>query len=494
MNKPKNILFIHCDQLRADCLGYAGNPDIKTPNIDALAVDSVNYTNQFCVYPICTPSRYSLWSGMYVHQHGAWNNGASLPTGYQTLPGILHDHGFDTAVVGKMHFTPTYQDIGFKRMRLAEQNGTGRYEDDYHNELTQKGILDVVDLHHQSQEFRLAPSTKLADMVQCMTSDLPKELHTTGWTTLGALDEISSWDDSNHLLMIGYIKPHHPFDPPKPYDTMYDPKKLTMLPDYTDKPFLWDTKYQPGILNYEQITESDMRQAMAYYYGAITQIDDGVGEIIALLKDKGLYDDTMIIFTADHGDYLGQHHMLLKCNHMYDSLAKIPLLIKYPGGQTGTDSRLSENIDIMPTVLEALGIEIPSSVQGQSLISGKIKDYAFSEGQYGSDKEPCMGYMIRTEKYKLLVRGTLSDGMLFDLTKDPYEKENVFHNPAYADALNEMKGHLIQTMLFTGTGKLHCDHDAAQTIPQETLDQRRNFVHNFVKTHFPQHLVEGVRD
>lgn len=116
MNKPKNILILHCDQLRWDCLGYAGNPDIRTPNIDALAADSVNYTNQFTVYPICTPSRYSLWSGMYVHQHGAWNNRATLPAGYRTLPQVLRENGFDTAVVGKMHFTPDEGD-GFPAVR-----------------------------------------------------------------------------------------------------------------------------------------------------------------------------------------------------------------------------------------------------------------------------------------------------------------------------------------------------------------------------------------
>ena len=158
MRKPKNILILHCDQLRWDCLGYAGNPDVRTPNIDALAAQSVDYTDHFTVYPICTPSRYSLWSGMYVHQHGTWTNQATLPAGYPTLPRILGENGFDTAAVGKMHFTPTYHDIGFSRMCLAEQNGTGRYEDDYHTELTARGYLDRVDLHHQSGEFRLPPS------------------------------------------------------------------------------------------------------------------------------------------------------------------------------------------------------------------------------------------------------------------------------------------------------------------------------------------------
>ena len=481
MSTPKNVLFIHCDQLRYDCLGYAGNPDIHTPHLDALAGESTNYTDHYTVYPICTPSRYSLWSGLYVHQHCAWNNGASLPNGFPTMPGILRDHGFDTAVVGKMHFTPVYQDIGFSRMRLAEQNGLGRYADDYHFELAQKGKIDKVDLNYQSQEFSLKPSTQVVDMAQCLTSDLTAEEHTTGWTTRGALEEIEKWDGSSHMLMVGYIKPHHPFDPPKPYDTMYDPAKLTLLPDYTDRPYPWDTRYQPGIMDYDKLTESDIRQAMAYYYGAITQIDDGVGQIVDLLKKKGLYEDTMIVFTADHGDYLGQHHMLLKCNHMYDSLQKIPLLIKYPGRKGAVDDRLCENIDIMPTVLDAVGLDIPATVQGRSLLGENRRSYVFAEGQYGSQKEPCVGYMVRNKDYKLLVRGTLEDGMLFDLKKDPWEKENVFHDPAYAGALAQMKNCLIETMLFTGAGKLHCDVNAPQTTPQSVQDERREAVRDLIK-------------
>ncbi len=481
MNRPKNILVLHCDQLRWDCLGYAGNPDIRTPNLDELAADSVNYTNQFTVYPICTPSRYSLWSGMYVHQHGAWNNRATLPGGYPTLPRILREHGFDTAVVGKMHFTPTYHDIGFSRMCLAEQNGVGRYEDDYHTQLMERGYLDRVDLHHQSEEFRCSPTEPRFDMFQAAPSDLPAGLHSTSWITQKALEEIDSWGETSHLLMVGYVKPHHPFDPPHPYSEMYDPDKLTLPPDYTDRPFPWDTATNGTDLDYARMSEADFRQVLAYYYGAITQIDEGIGQILTLLKRKGLYRRTMILFTSDHGEYLGQHHMLLKCNHLYDSLARIPLLIKYPGGPRGTDSRLCENIDVMPTVLESCGLPIPPSVQGRSLLSGSRREFVFSEGQYGSDSAPCNGYMLRTDRYKLLVRGTLEDGMLFDLVKDPWELENRFHDPAYQEILARLKEYLVNTMLFGGTGKNHCDLNAPRTVEPAVTDARADRLKAFLR-------------
>ena len=134
-----NILLIHADQHRFDCLGAYGHPDIRTPNIDALAADGVRYENSFCPFPVCTPSRYSLLSGQYVHQHRGWDNHCTLPPGTETFPAILKQAGYKTAAVGKMHFTPTYLDVGFDEMVLAEQDGPGRWDDDYHRQLCVMG-------------------------------------------------------------------------------------------------------------------------------------------------------------------------------------------------------------------------------------------------------------------------------------------------------------------------------------------------------------------
>ncbi len=133
--KRTNILLIHADQHRSDCIGAYGNTDIKTPNIDTIANDGVLYKNSFCTFPVCTPSRYSLLSGLYVHQHMGWSNHCTLPPAIETFPRILKNNGYNTKAVGKMHFTPTYSDVGFEEMELAEQNGPGRYDDDYHRYL-----------------------------------------------------------------------------------------------------------------------------------------------------------------------------------------------------------------------------------------------------------------------------------------------------------------------------------------------------------------------
>ena len=206
MSQP-NILIIHCDQLRFDCLGFNGNPDIQTPHLDCLAKDSVNYNNHYTVYPICTPSRYSFWSSLYVHQHGAWDNHATLPGGCPTFPKVLRENGYRTAAVGKMHMNPVYQDIGFSHMELAEQNGTGRFQDDYHRWLMERGKIDRFDLHHQSDLFREETTDHLYDMCQCAQSDLALENDSTEWITRRAKEQIECWEDGTpSVLMVGYRK------------------------------------------------------------------------------------------------------------------------------------------------------------------------------------------------------------------------------------------------------------------------------------------------
>ena len=143
MTKP-NILIIMADQHRADCLGAYGNPDIQTPHIDSLATDGARYPNSFCPFPVCTPSRYSFLSGLYVGQHLGGSNHCTLPAGLPTFPRVLRENGYRTKAVGKMHFTPTYLDVGFEEMWLAEQNGPGRYDDDYHRWLMAEGLSDAV--------------------------------------------------------------------------------------------------------------------------------------------------------------------------------------------------------------------------------------------------------------------------------------------------------------------------------------------------------------
>ena len=223
---------------------------------------------------------------------------------------------------------------------------------------------------------------------------------------------------ARRLLHVSFIKPHHPFDPPPPWDEMYDPNVLTVLPGWTDQVPTEDLPHQPGYFANEDLTEPVLRQVMAYYYATISQLDHQVGRLLDLLHERGAYDDALILFTADHGEYLGFHHQLLKGGrHLYDPLTRVPLLVKLPGRARAGEinDALTSQIDIAPTILAAA--EVKHTLSGLDLADPVAnRGYVFAEAENGT------ACMARTRTHKLLVsRG--SDA-LFDLTSDPYELTN----------------------------------------------------------------------
>jgi arylsulfatase len=463
-----NILLIYADQHRFDCLGAAGNSNLQTPSIDDLAADGVRYSHAFCPFPVCTPSRYSLLSGLYVHQHLGWNNRCTLPHGIDTFPRLLRDSGYRTAAVGKMHFTPTYLDVGFDRMVLAEQDGPGRYDDDYHRWLRDEGLYDRVDLMDQVRAYRAQAPAVYWDTYGALPSDLDEAHHSTTWIAEGALDELAAWDAAPNLLMVGFIKPHHPFDPPRPWDVMYDPEALSVLPGWTAELSAPDRGYRRGYFDNEALTELQLRRAMALYYAAISQIDHHVGRMVALLKKRGLYDRTLIVYTGDHGEYLGFHHLLLKGNHMYDPLVRVPLIVKYPGSDRAGEvcQALVSSIDLAPTLLACAGTAIPSSMEGLDLaLPAQTRDLILAEGPRADQ------YMVRSARHKLLLCRDRAQSQFFDLEQDPLELHNRIVDPAYGDVVAAFEAALAQWALFDSPTTVHLDM-AAPTINGPNVPQR----------------------
>ena len=218
--------------------------------------------------------------------------------------------------------------------------------------------------------------------------------------------------------------------------------------------------------------------------GMISEIDNGIGAILQKLKDKGLYDNTMIVFTSDHGDYMSYHHMMLKGRHLYDPLIKIPLIVKYPGQQAAgqTDSFLSENIDVAPTVLELCGQPIPPTMQGRSLLGNDHRQFVFSELQFGSQTNPKIGYMLRSDSYKLLVYGSMQDCAFYDLKKDPFELHDVSKEPNYQETLHRYQTALSDFVLFHALGKVHLDTKAPQQRDQEVLNKQAEELKAFIRS------------
>ncbi len=482
--KKKNVLIIHADQHNADCLACYGNQDVETTNIDQLAGDGVRYENHYTVYPVCTPSRYSLVCSQYVHQHRGWSNQSTLEENIATFPKVLREHGYRTTAIGKMHSTPTYLDLGYDNMLLAEQCGKGRYEDDYHKFLTDKGLVDRVDVTDQVLEEREKGSEQYFSSFGAMESDLSCEDYSTEWIANRAMEELETWKkQDNNLLFVGFIKPHHPFDPPHPYSKMYDGNKLKLLYGYDETISDLDYQCSRGYFDYKTLTEESLRNIMALYYGSITEIDDRVGDMIQYLKDNDLYEDTMIIYTSDHGDYMGYHNMVLKGNHMYRPLTRIPLVIKYPNsyGKGRVDYSLSENIDVGTTILDVCDLPIPKEMEGISLKEESSKPYIFTQDGMGKGAK----YMVRDHNHCLLLKGgSLDHALFFDLKEDPYEKVDQYNNPKYLEKIQEMKQFLAEKFLFSAVTHNYVEEQAAQIISEEEQVLRSQAVKDLIQKEF----------
>jgi arylsulfatase A-like enzyme len=465
---PPNILLILTDQQRHDCAGFAGSPDVRTPHLDTLARDAVHFPNTFCAYPVCTPSRYSLLSGLPVRAHGGWSNRCTLAPAIPTFPRLLRDAGYRTAAVGKMHFTPTYRDAGFQQLTLAEQDGDGRFDDDYHRDLMAHGLLDTIDLIDQRREFRECAPQAYWDTFGAQPSNLPEEWHSTTWIADRALDRLEGWEGSGNLLMAGFIKPHHPFDPPSPWARMYDPEVLTLLPGWTEELPPFDRVYHTGYFPNDALSEPALRRVMAHYYATISQIDHHVGRLLDRLKQRGLYDDTLILFASDHGDYMGYHHMLLKGGPMYEPLVRVPLLIKFPGSPGAGERRdtLASLVDVAPTLLWQAGLTPAAGISGLDLADPHAhRPMLFAEDRRGAV------LMARSATHKLLLAREPELSQFFDLQADPHELNNRFADPTCRDAIQEHREALAHWALFDALPPV-CLDEAAPTLRQPDAEHR----------------------
>ncbi|GAB3753994.1 sulfatase-like hydrolase/transferase [Microlunatus parietis] len=465
---PPNVLIIQADQFRADCLGAAGHPDVRTPALDRLAADGVRFRNAYSTFPVCTPSRYSLLSGLQVRQHGGWTNRCTLAPGIDTFPRALRRAGYRTAAVGKMHFTPTYLDVGYDKLELAEQDGPGRYDDDYHRELAAAGLAPVTDLVDQEWEFRDQAPGSYWETYGSGTSDLPEAWHSTTWIGERARRAVAGWSaKTGELLHVSFVKPHHPFDPPAGWAEAYDPDALTLLPGWTAGIPAADERYRQRYFDYGPLTEPILRRVMAHYYATITQLDHQVGLLLDELRRRGRYDDTLIIFTADHGEYLGFHHLLLKDGPMYDPVIKVPLVIKFPGSRRSgeVNDRLVSMIDVAPTVLTACRAEPENPWPGRDLADPAAGHrYVFAE-----DRRQERAIMIRSERYKLLWSDAAGKS-LFDLVADPYEFTDLAADPAHAEALAELREARARWALHEATPPTYLD--PAAPVRAELTDGR----------------------
>lgn len=524
--KKKNLVIIMCDQLRKDFLGCYGNEYVNTPNIDSLAAHSTVFNHCYVNNPICMPSRMSIFTGLYPHNHNQWTNGNQLEHPLRTLADHLHDNGYHTGSIGKLHFQCTdcgknAPHISMEDHRLWEEKGDnidwyGPYWGFEHVEFTSghatKPLAHYGKWYHEhggKDEWAVAKPVEGFDA--CPVTTMPENLHDSMFVGERAAAYISEHanDDQPFFLTASFPDPHHPFNPPLETALRYKdvPVKMPVnedddlhtrprhyhyhqygvwhragllhpLPDmpeedkekcgkcadqiaqFMDEKILQGLgllthgdssgeEYKPSVLSAH---ERDQR--IRNTYAMVDLIDKGVGKILDALKKSGALEDTVIIFTADHGELMGDHGLWLKGPFFYDGLVNVPLMMHTPEDNASVTEALASSVDIYPTCCELLGVPTPRSCDGMSqaaaLRGEKVRTeclFEYRNGYFENDVYT-LGYV--DEKYKF-VQYQNGDVEMTDRINDPEENVNIVYNGANPELLAEYRNKLLNMMLNTAS-------------------------------------------
>ncbi|WP_159619118.1 sulfatase [Ruania rhizosphaerae] len=346
-----SILLITADQFRFDAIAAHGNPHIDTPNLDRLVASGMTFQRGYTESPVCVPARAGLLTGRRPHRSGVFDNSTPLEEGTPTITRELADAGLHTQAIGKMHFRTRETTHGFEDLALSEEVPHDTTTDAFLKHLHDAGVTHVAEPHGVRHELYYSPQP----------SQLPVELHTTTWTgerTAAYLEERAA-DGRQFFCWTSFIKPHPPFDPPYPYYLKYDP--LTMPDPVRSESERERLGYHGRHQHRVKWTSPDLgldtiRTIRAYYYALVSHVDAEIGRILDTLEETGLRERTLVVFTADHGEYLGDHWCYGK-RGFHDSAARIPFVLSQPGTipEGGRSDALVGLIDLAPTFLAATG-------------------------------------------------------------------------------------------------------------------------------------------
>ncbi|WP_406645753.1 sulfatase-like hydrolase/transferase [Aliisedimentitalea scapharcae] len=495
MAQAKNILFVMFDQLRWDYLSCYGHEHLHTPNIDRLAAKGVRFDRAYIQSPICGSSRMSTYTGRYVHSHGATGNGIPLKVGEMTMGDHLRKAGMDCWLVGKTHMRADAE--GMARLGLAPdsligvrvaecgfdvferddgmlpEGPDGSYDPDgakgFNEHLRAKGYESDNPWHDFANSGLDADGNVLSGWFlknsdQAANIDEPDS--ETPYLTTRGMDFIKQ-ADGPWCCHLSYIKPHWPYIVPEPYASMYGPEHIQPV-NRSDaerqnahpvfKAFM-DTKVG------QTFSRQDVRDAVIpAYMGLIKQADDQMGRLFDWLENTGRMEDTMIVLTSDHGDFLGDHWMGEK-TFFQDASTKVPLIIYDPSSEADATrgtvcNALVESIDLAPTFVEVAGGAVADHIlEGESLLpilrgarTETNRDFAICEYDYSTSplvdrldvsvKEANI-YMLTTKRWKLIHPMGGFRPMLFDLESDPQELVDLGDSPEHGDILDQMYDHLL---------------------------------------------------
>lgn len=406
----KHVLIFFTDQQRWDTIAALGNPHIQTPNLDALARDSVTFNRCTTPSPVCVPARLSMYSGQYPARTGCNNNNAETVYTGQGFYSRLTQSGYQSCCVGKMHhLMDLYGPMGFEKRWTQEELADPR--DDY-TQFVQKHYPWIVDYHGMRSEMYYVPQI----------SQLPAKDHPTAWIGDRSVDFIEGCDPEKPMLLVSsFIHPHPPYCPPSPWQKLYredPPVPLEIEPEELDK--FWDMIGDRCSCDRLMMSRQDILRAKNFYYACVSFMDYQVGRIIRALKDKGMYEDTLILFTSDHGDMMGDYGAIGK-RAMVDASSRLPFILRYPGTKPQERCDACSLVDVAPTVLAYAGVPYrEDEFDGVDLFGESGRKYVYSQHGCGDNGT----YMITDGAHKLVYIRAKDRYHYFDAvpeTKDLYD-------------------------------------------------------------------------
>lgn len=491
-----NVLFIISDQHRYDHMSCSGNRKLKTPNLDRLANEGVQFTNAFCTHPMCMPNRATLLTGLYPNVHGVRSNGMIMSNDIPTITQILFERGWHTAAFGKLHHqfntapfklshksAESFHDWVFpkKEWRPVRENFPipyyGYQEVEMvlgHGACLCGHYLDWLEERYPelADEMRRRWENMSNFFSVFCEHNLPVELYSSAYVkerTIAFLERHANGDYGNKPFYVhcSFPDPHQPVYPPGKYRNMYKPQDMKLPDNFHDLENLRNHPYLAPYINVmpgamlRETTEEEVKKFIAYTYGTVTLIDNSIGQILASLEKLGYADNTIVVYTSDHGDLMGDHGMLFKGPSAYMGVFHIPMLWKVPElTKPGVSDALMSSIDYSKTLLNLLGIPIrkqPPDLQGYDMTE-VLKEPENHEKQprdcclieHDVEVGPLYERLrtLITKDYKLTIyEGHKDYGDLFDRKNDPNELNNIWFDDKYKDVRFDLVNRLLQECL-----------------------------------------------
>jgi len=470
-----NVIFIMTDQQRWDCVGANGNGVIKTPNLDRLAASGANFTHAFVASPVCVPSRISFFTGRYAHSHRNRVNYTPLDASEVLMQARLKEAGYRTASIGKLHyFPPTVEEAQRTGFDIVELHDGVPFTDHWSDYVKWRQANDPKrDIYYRAVAKDIAPGANP------FRAAIDAEFTDTAWVGQRArhwLTELAQ-GGKPFFLHVSFWKPHSPFEIATPYDSMYNDVDIPVPESFTQE----DLKKLPPPLQKLAMRDGGRemkidRQRLEWmyrsYYGAISQVDHEIGLILDTLEASGQADNTLIVFSSDHGDQLLEHGIMGK-NCFFESSVRVPLMVSMKGRiKPSRHDELIETVDVLPTMFELLMLPEPRECEGRSfasLISNTWRDYhphdaVFSEniipevitgGALNLPFEKGKGVdgilhpdakMVRTERWKYCYYGD-GDAELYDLQADPHERTNLAGQKELQDVEYDLRTRILNWLI-----------------------------------------------